>query len=225
MMGYMTSTRERFEGLPAEAFDFYDALGDNNTQPWWGEHKADYVRWVREPFVALMEELRDEFGDPHVYRPHRDARFNKGGAPIKDHQGAVVNLEDSIAYYVQISSQGLMVAGGWYASQGVQLARYRESVVGPAGAELERILAKLPSAFTIDGRPLKTKPRGYKLDQPRIDLLRNKAVIAARVYAVEPWMGTGKVLTVVRSDWRALRPLIEWLADYVGPASDPSSEP
>ena len=224
MMGCMTSTPERFEGFPTKAFDFYDALADNNTRLWWGEHKGDYTRWVREPLLALMEELRDEFGDPHVYRPYRDARFSKGSAPLKDHQGAVVYLEDAIAYYVQVSAQGLMIAGGWYASQGLQLARYRESVVGPAGAELERILSKIPKTFTIDGQQLKTKPRGYERDHPRIDLLRNKAITGARIYPVEPWVSTRKALSVVRADWRALRPLIEWLADHVGPATEPSTE-
>jgi uncharacterized protein (TIGR02453 family) len=214
---------DRFEGFPAEAFDFYEALSANNTRPWWNEHKAEYTRAVREPLAALLDELSPEFGQPHLFRPYRDSRFSKDKTPIKDHQGGVVNVEDAIAYYVQVSASGLMVAGGWYAPQGEQIARYRMSVDGPPGAELERIVASMRRTWEVDGRPLKTRPRGYDLDHPRIDLLRNRALTVARHYPVEPWLGTRKAFTTVRNGWRSMRPLIEWLADYVGPAADPGS--
>ena len=205
-----------------EAFEFYDALADHNTREWWAEHKSDYERLIKVPMVALLGELTEEFGQPHVFRPYRDARFSKDKTPIKDHQGGVVKVEDAIAYYVQVSASGLMVAGGWYAPEGAQVARFRESVDGPAGAELERILALLGRTWTIDGRPLKTRPRGYDADHPRIDLLRYRALTVARTYDVEPWMGTRKAFTTVRNRWRAMQPLVEWLADHVGPATDPA---
>ncbi len=94
--------------------------------------------------------------------------------------------------------------------------------MGPAGAELERILRALPRTWTIDGNPLKTQPRGYPADHPRIGLLRNRRLVATRTYDVAAWMGTTKALATVRSQWRAVQPLIEWLADYVGPAGDPA---
>lgn len=217
----MTSTGVRFDGFPAEAFDFYETLAANNTKVWWTEHKSDYVRLVKEPMTALLDELADEFGAAHLFRPYRDARFSKDKTPIKDHQGAFVGVEDAMGYYLQLSAGGLMVAGGWYAPQGEQIARYRTSVAGPAGAELERILRTMRRSWEIDGRPVKTRPRGYDADHPRIDLLRNRALTVTRHYPVEPWLGTRKALTTVRTGWRAMRPLVEWLADYVGPATDP----
>jgi uncharacterized protein (TIGR02453 family) len=217
----MAVSESRFEGFPSEAFDFYDALADNNTKPWWNEHKSEYTAFVRDPLLALLDELRSEFGEPHVFRPYRDARFSKDKTPIKDHQGGFVGVEDAMGYYVQVSGGGLMVAGGWYAPEGEQIARYRTSVDGPAGAELERILASMKRTWEIDGRPVKTRPRGYDADHPRIDLLRNRALTVSRHYPVEPWLGTRKAFTTVRNGWRSMRPLVEWLADYVGPANDP----
>ncbi len=213
---------DRFTGFPVEAFEFYAALADHNTRAWWQEHKADYERLVRQPMIALLEELSEEFGTPHVFRPYRDARFSKDKSPIKDHQGGVIQVEDAIAYYVQVSAAGLMVAGGWYAPEGRQVARFRESVMGPAGAELERILRELPRTWTVDGNLLKTHPRGIAPDHPRIDLLRHRRLVVTRTYDVAAWMGTTKTLTTVRSQWRSARPLVEWLADYVGPAGDPA---
>ncbi len=200
------------------------ALADNNTRAWWAAHKTEYERQVRDPLALLLAELAEEFGAGRMFRPYRDARFSKDKTPIKDHQGCVVAIEDAIAYYVQVSASGLMVAGGWYAPQGQQIVRYRESVDGPVGVELARIVAGLSRRFEIEGRPVKTRPRGYEADHPRIDLLRNRQLTAGRHYPVTAALGTRDALTTVRKDWRAMRPMVEWLADYVGPANDPSIE-
>lgn len=217
----MSDSRERFTGFPSAAFDFYVQLAAHNTKPWWNEHKAQYEATVREPLEALVAELADEFGDAKIFRPYRDTRFSKDKTPFKEHQGAVIHLEDGIGYYVQVSAQGLMTAGGWYQAGGEQLEHYREAVIGPRGAELEKMITALSKKFVFDGRPLKTKPRGYDADHPRIDLLRNKAILMSHEYGTESWVSTRKALTVVRKDWQAIRPLMEWLADNVGPAEDP----
>ncbi|MCX6413241.1 MAG: DUF2461 domain-containing protein, partial [Actinobacteria bacterium] len=214
---------ETFTGFPAETFEFYEQLSANNTRAWWAEHKLEYERVVRTPLMALLAALDTEFGSAHVFRPHRDARFSKDKTPLKDHQGAVVQVEDAIAYYVQISASGLMVGAGWYSPQGQQLRRFRESVDGPVGSQLEVLLAGLPTRFERDGRPLATRPRGYDPDNPRIELLRYRMLVASSTYPAAPWLGTHTAFNTVRDDWRALRPLVEWLADHVGPADDPGS--
>jgi uncharacterized protein (TIGR02453 family) len=212
----------RFQGIPPQAFEFYASLAANNSRPWWAEHKGEYERFVKEPLTALFTELSDEFGEGHLYRPYRDTRFSKDKTPLKDHQGGLVAIEDSVGYYLQVSAAGVMVAGGWYAPQGRQIERYRNAVDGPRGPELQRILAGLPRAFAIEGQPLKTRPRGFDADHPRIDLLRNRALTVARTHPAADWQGTRKGLTTIRSDWRAMRPLLEWLADNVGPGADPA---
>ncbi|HEX6888807.1 MAG TPA: DUF2461 domain-containing protein [Candidatus Nanopelagicales bacterium] len=219
-------TTHTFTGLPAEAFDFYDALAANNTRPWWQEHRGEYEQHVRAPLAQLLAELEPEFGEGHVYRPYRDARFSRDKTPIKDHQGAFVGLEDAVGYYVQVSAAGVMVAGGWYAPQGQQLVRFRAAIEAGAGSTVRSMLHGLErQRWELDGRPLKTRPRGVDPDHPDLDLLRFRALTAARRYPVEPWLGTRKALTTVRRDWRQLRPLVEWLADHVGPATDPSLPP
>lgn len=213
---------EGFTGIPAEAFEFYDRLAADNTRHWWQENRGDYDRFVRAPLAALVDELAAEFGEAKLFRPYRDARFSKDKTPIKDHQGAFVGVEDATGYYVQVSADGLLVAGGWYAPEGQQVARFREAVDAAVGGELERTVASLRRKFEVGGNPLKTQPRGYDASHPRIDLLRCRMLTASRSYPVATWMGTRKALTTVRSDWRAMRPLVEWLADHVGPAVDPS---
>jgi uncharacterized protein (DUF2461 family) len=125
-----------------------------------------------------------------------------------------------------VSAAGLMVAGGWYAPQGQQVARFREAVQAGHAAGLRTMVATLADqGWEVDGRPLKTRPRGVDADHPDLDLLRFKALTASRSFEPESWMGTRRTLTTVRSRWRQLRPITEWLADHVGPATDPALPP
>jgi uncharacterized protein (TIGR02453 family) len=214
-----------FSGFSPEALDFYEQLSIHNTRAWWSEHKDTYARELREPMLALLAGLEDEFGSARIFRPNRDVRFSKDKSPYKDHIGAIAQIEDAIGYYVQISARGLMVAGGWYAPLGPQVARFRASVDSPSVAELDAGLARLRRArppYSIDGAPLKTKPRGVSADHPRLDLLRFTQLTMSREYGVPSWLDSKKTLDVVRKDWRAMAPVVEWLADHVGPGTDPA---
>jgi uncharacterized protein (TIGR02453 family) len=218
-----TPPAEKFDGIPAEAFEFYDTLTANNTRTWWQAHKGEYNAFVRDPMLRLLDELSDEFGQPHMFRPYRDTRFSKDKLPLKDHQGGYIPIEDAVGYYVQVSASGMMLAGGWYSPEGQQVARFRAAIeAGHAPAVRSMIASLQRKGWEIDGQPLKTRPRGVDPDHPDLDLLRFRLLTATRSYDVKPWMGTRKALTTVRNAWRQIRPLTEWLADHVGPAVDPA---
>lgn len=215
-----------FSGIPVEAFDFYERLAADNSKAWWQAHKGEYEEFVKGPLLALAGELESEFGEAHLFRPYRDVRFSKDKAPLKDHQGAFIGLEDAVGYYLQVSAAGLMVAGGWYAPQGEQINRFRAAIQEGHAGHVRVLLAKLEKqGWEVDGQPLKTRPKGIDPDHPDLDLLRFRAVTMAKHYPVEAWMGTKKALTRVRTDWRQIQPITEWLADHVGPAVDPALEP
>ena len=67
----------------------------------------------------------------------------------------------------------------------------------------------------MGGEKLKTSPRGYAADHPRIDLLRHKSLFVGRSYGFEPFIHTPELLDRVREDWRTLRPLVEWISARV----------
>jgi uncharacterized protein (TIGR02453 family) len=167
--------------------------------------------------AALLDHLGDEFGTGRLFRPYRDVRFSSDKSPYKDHQGGYVEVGPSCGYYVQVSSGGLMMAGGWYSSTPQQVARYRDLVSGPRGDELAAILASLGGAgAAIGGEVLRTRPRGVPADHPRLELLRHRTLTAEESHDhVTPWLGTPAVAEEVRAAWRRMRPLVDWLADEV----------
>ena len=62
-------------GIPAEAFDFYDHLAADNTREFWAEHKSEYEQSVRQPLQDLADILAPEFFFLMMRRPPRSTLF------------------------------------------------------------------------------------------------------------------------------------------------------
>ena len=207
-----------FTGFPEAALDFYDDLEMDNTKSFWEAHKAVWTDSVKAPMTALTDALAEEFGAAKVFRPYRDVRFAKDKTPYKTHQGAYVPVGPACGWYVEISARGVRTGAGFYDASGSDLARIRESIDHEAtGTELQRILAKLEKAgFEIGGEKLKTSPRGYAADHPRIELLRHKSLTAGHMIGFDKVIHSPKLVDAVRKDWRALKPLVEWVSERLG---------
>jgi len=207
-----------FNGFPEVALDFYDDLEMDNTKSFWEAHKTIHAESVKAPMVALTAALEPEFGTAKIFRPYRDVRFAKDKTPYKTSQGAFVAAGPACGWYVEISARGVRSGAGFYDASGSDLARIRASIDSEAtGKQLQRILAKLEkSGFAVGGQKLKTSPRGYDAEHPRIELLRHKSLTIGREYGFEPIIHTSDLLDSVRADWKAARPLVDWVAERLG---------
>jgi hypothetical protein len=85
------------------------------------------------------------------------------------------------------------------------------------GSELEDIIAEIEKAdITVHGHgALKSAPRGYPADHPRITLLRYKGLTAWKQWPVGPWLESAQAKGRVVSFLRTTQPLCSWLADHV----------
>ena len=207
-----------FAGIPVAALDFYDDLELDNTKSFWAAHKETYESAVRGPMTALAQALEDEFGSAKVFRPYRDVRFAKDKTPYKTHQGVFVQRGPATGFYVQVAAPGVRVGVGYYETSGPLLARIRSAIAEERrGTELEGILRKLQdSGWELGGDRLKTTPRGYDADHPRIELLRHKSMSLGKSYGFEPFIHTPELLDRVRGDWREASPFVDWVSDNAG---------
>ena len=149
-----------------------------------------------------------------MFRPYRDVRFAKDKTPYKTHQGAFVAVAPHTGWYVQVSArrrphQRRLLHRRGRPARGVPDRRRRGASRHGARGILAAIAAE---GFEISGEQLKTAPRGYDREHPRIELLRHKQLFAGRELGFEPVVHTPELLDLVRDDWRAARPLVEWLA-------------
>jgi uncharacterized protein (TIGR02453 family) len=202
-----------FTGFPVAALDFYDDLEMDNTRSFWTAHKEVYEQAVKAPMVALVTALEPEFGPAKVFRPYRDVRFAKDKTPYKTHQGAYVAVGPSTGWYVQVAAPGVRVGAGFYDADSERLAAIREAIAEDRrGRQLRRIVNRLQrQGWELGGETLKTAPRGYDAGHPRIDLLRHRSLSLGRSYGFEPVVHTAELLDLVRADWRAARPLVDWV--------------
>jgi uncharacterized protein (TIGR02453 family) len=219
-----------FTGFPDDGLVFYEGLEADNSKTYWTQHKAAYEAHVRAPLAALVDELAPEFGTPKLFRPYRDVRFSADKTPYKTHQGAVLRGEEGVlgAWYVQISAEGLMVAGGVWRLESDQVARYRRAVAdGVQGARLVDVAARLTDAgYEIGGDRLTRVPRGFDVEDPaRLDLLRHRSLHGLRRWEPAGWLHERGALDRVRTAWRDFVPLNRWLADNVGPTAKESPGP
>jgi uncharacterized protein (TIGR02453 family) len=226
-MATSTAARTGFRGWPEEALTFFAELESNNTKAWWDAHRSAYEANVRGPMEAFVAALPEAYRPMHVFRPFRDVRFSKDKRPYKTNIGAVSEREGGAMYYVHLSAIGLMAATGYHGMAADQLERYRAAVDDErAGTELEAIVADLERAgYDIGGDALKTAPRGWPRDHPRIRLLRQKEVHAGRSWPPARWLSTRQALDRVVAVWEACEPLNRWLDGHVGPSTLPPPEP
>ncbi len=215
-----------FTGFSQEAIEFYEQLDADNTKSFWTVNRDRYVELVKQPMIELTDEL-DEYGPFHLFRPHNDLRFSKNKPPYKTHQGAYGELEGGSGHYVQFSAEGLMAGSGYYAMAKDQLRRFRDAVVADAsGAALVAILDEMVAQkYTIGAiSELKTAPRGYDRDHPRIEIIRRKGLLASRTFGAPKWIHTKAVVERVRACWVGAQPMNDWLDAHVGPSTEPPDD-
>ena len=120
--------------------------------------------------------------------------------------------------YVQLDAHGLMAACGTYMMAPDQLERScREAVAAErTGGALQNILDDLSErGFEVGhgmSKPLKTAPRGYPKDHPRVDLLRQEgAVRAHRQFTGSQLRDAAAVRRFVADTFDACGPMNDWI--------------
>ena len=207
-------------GVTPKATKFFAGLERNNSKEDWTANKAVFENEVKEPMAALVESLPERFGPFRIFRMNRDIRFSHDKSPYKTQHGAA-HEADGTVHYVHLDARGLMAACGAYMMGPDQLERYREAVAADStGRALEGILDELSKRGFEVGHgmtePLRTAPRGYPRDHPRVDLLRQKAVSAHRRLEGSELRDAAAVRRFVVDTFDACGPMNDWIKSNIG---------
>jgi uncharacterized protein (TIGR02453 family) len=175
---------------------------------------------VKAPMQALLDELEAEFGEGKIFRPNRDIRFSADKSPYKTSIAATL----SKGGYVQLSGAGLAAGRGMWHMASDQLERYRKAVDDErTGSELVQLCAGITKkSYEISAHDaLKTAPKGYPKDHPRIELLRKKGLVTWKEWPVGAWLSTRKAKDRVVDLLHAAEPIERWLHEHVGDSTLP----
>jgi uncharacterized protein (TIGR02453 family) len=183
--------------FPREALTFLRALKRNNRRDWFVAHREEYENRVRQPMLATIERLADDFRDfaPDVvaspkasmYRIYRDVRFSENKAPYKTHVAANfptrrLPKHEGAGLYFQVSSDEVWIGGGMYAPQTSQLQLVREHIA--ASFSRLRTIIESPgfrrAIGSLDGERLKRVPRGFPKEHEAAEYLKFRQFLAGR---------------------------------------------
>jgi uncharacterized protein (TIGR02453 family) len=205
--------------FPNEAFAYFEGLAVDNSKEYFRRNRETFDRAVYRPMAALVAALSGEFGDVMVLRPQRDSRFSNDKSPYKRYQGAYVDIQQALGFWVHLDASGLYASGRFYPRTAVATNLYRAAVDDDVtGVQLAALMDELVfDGFSIGGDRLKTRPRAVLADHPRLDLMRHRTLDFGRTFARRPGAGLPDPLSAVRSTWRAVRPLLDWLYVHTQP--------
>jgi uncharacterized protein (TIGR02453 family) len=209
----MVVSASTFDGFPVDAFEFFEQLATHNERAWFQEHRHRYEQSCREPMRKLISALGGDPDKSRITRINRDTRFSRNKAPYRTYIAG--GLEGN---YLHLSATALYVGTGFYKPEPKILERFRAAIDDKSsGPRLEKIVTSLRArGYDVETHErLRSAPRRYAADHPRIDLLRMKDIFAGKTFAREPWLSTPKALDQVRKTIAEIRPLREWVRDHV----------
>jgi uncharacterized protein (TIGR02453 family) len=217
--------------LSPEALKFLRGLARHNDRTWFDPRKPIYEREVRQPMLALIDEINHAFADfapDHIRPPHkimmriyRDTRFDASrGLPAKPYKTNAAawwlrtGLEKTsgAGFYFHFSPKETIIAAGAYMPSPDQLLAIRRHIERNH-KQLRAILAdkKVKAAMNeFDGHKLSRAPRGFPADSPALDLLvyRQWGVSATlpAEFATQP-----KLLKEIVRRFQLAAPLVDFL--------------
>ena len=122
---------------------FFADLSKHNNREWFEKNKERYVKSVKEPFQALVEELivRLHFEDERInieakdaiFRIYRDIRFSKDKTPYKTYASALISPYgrkdlETPGFYFELSHKEAGIYCGAYQPEKEQLKKIRRFI-------------------------------------------------------------------------------------------------
>ena len=158
-----------FQGYTDETFEFFMAIRFNNNRPFFLENRDWYLRAVREPSLALAQELApavekldaDLERRPHrvVSRINRDVRFSRDKSPYRDYVWLAFRRpgearDTTLGVYFDLSDTGASYGMGFYRENRGVMDALRERM-RTAPEELLALYRPLRAEFTLHANTAK----------------------------------------------------------------------
>ncbi len=176
-----------FEGFYPESFQFLLELSVNNNKSWFEMHREDYVRYLKQPFLALEETIRPFLLelDPRVRtgplalsRIYRDTRFSKDKQPLRDHlwlgyKPPKTRTSEFFSLFVSITPVSYNYGMGMYAPSPAFMQYIREKILAAPASFLSIVnQTSLVSNFQFESESyVRTR---YHHENPEIEQWLNR---------------------------------------------------
>ncbi|HQQ81812.1 MAG: DUF2461 domain-containing protein [Cyclobacteriaceae bacterium] len=208
---------------------FLKSLSRNNNRVWFEKNKGTYLE-CKESFEALVTAYLHELINFHPelaslnpkklpFRIYRDVRFSKDKRPYKTNMGAGFSpngkLVQEPGYYLHLEPGGSFLAGGIYMPDPTNLGKIRQEI-DYNGDKLEKIMKDKSFRKWFkdfgDFDRLKTAPKGYAKDHPRIEWLKNRSFIVTHNFT-DADVCNPRFVKNLSAASQAMKPLVDYMKE------------
>ncbi len=214
--------------LQKSTLNFIKDLTNNNNKPWF-EANRHLFEEAKSDFEDLVKNIITVFGkiDPDIapleaknciFRQYRDIRFSKDKTPYKSNMGASFDRGGKnsgfAGYYLHIEPKKSLTGGGIWMPPAEQLKKIRQEI-DYNWEEFTEILnekkfKKIYGGLEQDEFKLSREPKGYEKDNPAIEYLKLKSVIAIHPLSDTDLFSKDLLQTIVEA-FTALMPLVNFI--------------
>jgi uncharacterized protein (TIGR02453 family) len=215
--------------LQPSTLQYLKDLDANNNKQWFDENRNRYVE-AKANFEQLITKVLEEFGksDPEIawlkakdctFRINRDIRFTKDKTPYKNHMGASLNKAGKQShfadYYFHCEPGGKsLIGGGLWLPDAIHLKKVRQEI-DYCWEEFQQIITSKPFVAAFGdlekkAYSLRREPKGYDKDNPAIEYLKMKSVMAFKMLSDED-LTSKNLVKIVVSAFKALQPLVSFI--------------
>lgn len=218
-----------------KTISFLKALKRNNTREWFHARKDQYEAHVREPMIAVVERLADDFrgfapeliASPKksLFRIYRDTRFSSDKKPLKTHAAAVFRTRDlpwkqGAGLYFEVAGGWVWIGGGMWRPEPPELVRLREHIAEtwPEIRDITRAAAFKRRFEELSGETMTRVPRGYPADHPAAEFLKFRQFYGGAEFPAA-LAHSREFYPTLLATFKALMPLVRFLNEPLTAAS------
>ncbi|TAE73491.1 MAG: DUF2461 domain-containing protein [Bacteroidetes bacterium] len=181
--------------MDKKIIDFLEELSQNNHKTWFDENRKKYeiCKDIFKTFVEGLiyevsqfdENIKGLLPQNCVFRINRDVRFSKDKSPYKTNFGTILQKGGKktlfAGYYIHIEPNGgAFIAGGLYTPPNDVLVKIRQEI-DYNFSDFLKIIENNDFQKTfgnLRGEKLAKAPKGYAIENPAIEFLKMKSLIA-----------------------------------------------
>lgn len=215
--------------LQQSTLAFIKKLTKNNNKLWFEENRHLFND-AKDDFEKLVSGIITSFGKVDsdiaplqakncIFRQYRDIRFSQDKTPYKHHMGASFDRDGKnsgfAGYYLHIEpGNKSMAGGGIWMPETQQLKKIRQEI-DYSWDEFHDIIQqkdfeKIYGDLEQGEFKLSREPKGYEKDNPAIEYLKLKSLVATQTLTDEDLVSKDLLQKIV-SAFSALMPLIKFI--------------
>jgi len=212
--------------INTDIMPFLVALKINNNRDWFADNKELYEKAKTQAnifFKNLGEELHriDNIRFQKMFRIYRDVRFSKDKSPYKTHFGADfirIQPHNRGSFYVHIEPDNMFVGGGFWNPNKTDLQRIRRAI--ELEDNLQYILhdtqkCGIEFGHAFGDPPLKTAPKGFDKEHPRIKLICHKQFLLKKDIDYKTTISPASLMQQIVEEYRIMLPFFDYMTEVL----------